>query len=72
MTSLDFCNWVNTTLLPKASEKYTNVPSKITERTARRWLHWLGFEPTTTKKGMYIYGHERDDVVAYRKLNITN
>ena len=30
-------------------------------------LHRLGFRPTSHKKGAYIDGHERDDVVAHRK-----
>jgi len=70
MTSGGFCTWVNSTLLPKVLEKYPNAPKKITERTARRWLRSLGFEPTLTKKGVYIDGHERADVVEYRKLYI--
>ena len=37
------------------------------EKTATRWLHCLGFRPTSHKKGAYVDGHERDDVVAHRK-----
>ncbi|TFK29060.1 hypothetical protein FA15DRAFT_678128 [Coprinopsis marcescibilis] len=36
---------------------------KITERCAVRWLHKLGYKLSQVKKGMYIDGHERKDVV---------
>jgi hypothetical protein len=35
--------------------------------TAIRWLKKMGFIFSQYTKGMYIDGHERDDVVAYRK-----
>ena len=37
--------------------------------TATDWLHQLGFEPlpTHSKRGVYKDGHEREDVVDYRK-----
>lgn len=38
----------------------------IRARTARRWLANLGFEWKKFAKGIYIDGHERADVVAYR------
>ena len=41
-------------------------PAAITERTARRWLHVLGFRYKEYKKGTYTDGHERPDVVEYR------
>lgn len=41
---------------------------KIQENTARRWLHKLGYSVTEAKKGVYFDGHERPDVVAYRKI----
>ena len=31
-----------------------------------RWLHHLGFKPVRHRKGVYIDGHERDDVVLHR------
>ena len=40
---------------------------KISESTARRWLLKLGYEMKECRKGMYVDGHERDDVVQYRK-----
>ena len=39
----------------------------ISERTARRWLHKLNWRFGPTQHGMYLDGHERPDVVAYRK-----
>lgn len=41
---------------------------EINERTATRWLHLLNFRlGDSSKKGMYLDGHERADVVDYRK-----
>jgi len=39
----------------------------ISENCARHWLKRLGYELTMVKKGIYIDGHERPDVVDYRK-----
>ena len=36
-------------------------------RTAIRWLRHLGFKPRDHKKGVYIDGHERKDVVKHRE-----
>ena len=33
----------------------------------QRWLHHLGFEVITPRRGIYYDGHEREDVVEYRK-----
>jgi hypothetical protein len=46
-------------------QKGIRKPS-ITERTARRWLAGLGWRYGKMKNGMYIDGHEREDVVEYR------
>lgn len=44
------------------------VPKRpVVERTARRWLLRLGFRRTLIKKGVYMDGHERPDVVKYRQ-----
>ena len=40
---------------------------KISEDTACRWLAKLGYELKEVKKGIYVDGHEREDVVAYQK-----
>lgn len=40
---------------------------EISERTATRWLHLLNYNlGDTSKKGTYLDGHERPDVVEYR------
>ena len=40
---------------------------KISEVTARRWLAKLGYELKEAKKGIYVDGHEREDVVTYQQ-----
>jgi hypothetical protein len=47
------------------SEKGICKPS-ISKRTATRWLQKLDWRYQKTRNGMYIDGHEREDVVAYR------
>ena len=42
-------------------------PRKVCLETSRKWLHYLGFEVLTVSKGIFIDGHERDDVVQARK-----
>ena len=66
MTTTDFCKWVNKTLLPNFTLE-PGFPQKVSVETARTWLHHLGFEVLTPKKGIFIDGHERPDVVASRK-----
>ncbi|CAG8642887.1 17739_t:CDS:2, partial [Racocetra persica] len=41
-------------------------PPTIHVNTAYNYLKVLGYEFSRTKKGIYIDGHERDDIVAYR------
>ena len=43
-----------------------NAKTKISERTAQRWLAKLGWTYGRDKKG-YCDGHERVDVVDYRE-----
>ena len=66
MTAQSFCDWVNNDLLP-SSHLPPHFPRSISLRTAVCWLHHLGFKPVSHKKGMYIDGHEREDVVSHRK-----
>jgi hypothetical protein len=47
------------------TKKYT-----ISIRTARRWLKKLDWRYGRKRSGMYIDGHEREDVVAYRSAFI--
>ena len=67
MTAADFVHFVNSSLLLSA-ELPQGYPQYISLRTASSWLHQLGFKPTSHRKGLYIDGHERKDVVEYRKL----
>lgn len=39
----------------------------ISVRTARRWLDLMGYKWRGEKKGQYVDGHEREDVVKYRQ-----
>jgi len=55
-----------------ASENLQNLFSRlgvhkpsISLTTAQRWLAKMKWHYAETKKGMYIDGHEREDVVAY-------
>ena len=66
MTSISFCRWVNEQLLPSSILK-PGIPRHIGVETGRKWLHELGFEVLDKKKGVYIDGHEREDVVEHRK-----
>ncbi len=71
MTGADFQNYINGTLLPEMHVGDT-IP-QICTSTARAWLHKLGFEPVDkSNKCVYIDGHEREDVVAYRAVFLQN
>ena len=66
MTVIDFCKWVNKSLLPNLTIE-PGFPRKIAVETVHKWLHQLGFEVLTVRKGIFIDGHECEDVVLYRK-----
>ena len=59
MTAASFCQWVNETLLVQHNLD-TNLPRRISVRTATQWLHHLGLRPQSHKKGAYVDGHERE------------
>lgn len=42
-------------------------PVEIKSRTARKWLHRLGFEYKDVKKDVFVDGHKRSDVVEDRE-----
>ena len=68
MTALSFCAWVNDDLLPNHTLP-PGFPQRISIPTAQKWQHELGFDVLNTQgKSMYIDGHEREDVVEYRKV----
>jgi hypothetical protein len=54
---------VNQDLLPRL---LSVLKKAILRRTSYRWLLRLGFTPKESKKGVYVDGHEREDVVEYR------
>jgi hypothetical protein len=43
------------------------VPESVSFETARNWMHYLGYKPELKKKGFYVDGHERADVVQHRR-----
>ena len=51
---------------PEVQKQLGTKARTIHQRTACRWLKKLNWCYTRKKKGMYINGHEREDVVAYR------
>ncbi|KAF4621818.1 hypothetical protein D9613_012166 [Agrocybe pediades] len=65
ITTLELQKTVNTIIIPAIGLDLGG--KSISERCARRWLHKLGYSMTEVKKGVYIDGHERQDVVDYRK-----
>ncbi len=54
--------------LPQVRLHHPQVRLHHPDGTAVRWLHQLGFEPASAKKGDFIDGHECSGVVDYRKL----
>ena len=64
-----FCQWVNDDLLPNETLE-PGFPRKIAVETVRKWMHELGFYVVLKKKGTFVDGHERVDVVEYRKTFI--
>ena len=67
LTTVTFCKWVNECFLPNCTLE-PGFPRKISLETTRLWLHHLGFEVLTVRKGIFIDGHERPDVIDARKL----
>ena len=66
MTSCSFCSWVNNELLANATLE-PGAPWKISVEVARKWLHEMGFKVKRITKGIYIDGHEREDIVEDRR-----
>lgn len=62
--------YVNECVLPKVEHSIGAKKAKkgISESTAYRWLRALGWLPSEHKKGLFFDGHEREDVVEYRKV----
>lgn len=64
VTPTRFQNELNEKIFPSLC---INLDKSISNRTARRWLIKLGWRRTRLKKGVYMDGHERPDVVKYRQ-----
>lgn len=62
LTSIEFCKWVNKSLLPNTTLE-PGFPRRISVETARNWLHDMGFEVLTANKGIFVDGYERPDAV---------
>ena len=45
----------------------SGYPRRLSIATALHWLHNLGFQVMKKKKGTYVDGHERKDVIDYRQ-----
>jgi hypothetical protein len=63
VTPKRFHHVLNAQILPAIG--YTPV-KWLSERTARQWLIKLGWRRTMLKKGVYMDGHERPDVMEYQ------
>lgn len=67
LTAGSFCSWIDEELLPNETLE-PGFPMKVSVETARIWMHEMGFMVLVTKKGTFVDGHERDDVVQYQNL----
>ena len=66
MTIKGFQRYLNTDLLP-GMHVPPEFPKSVSETTAKRFLHDLGFvRRRTSQKSVYMDGHERQDVIKYR------
>ena len=68
MTSMEVCKWVNKTLLPNSNLE-PGFPCQISIETSRKWIHEMDFEVLTGRKGIFVDGHERPDVIESGKKN---
>ncbi|EAU92024.2 hypothetical protein CC1G_06011 [Coprinopsis cinerea okayama7 len=59
-----FRDGLNSEILPSLG---ISLKKPLCTRTATRWLWKLGWVKTKIGKGVYVDGHEREDVVHYRK-----
>lgn len=65
ITPQQFTKHVNLMVLPFLG--YHGKHASISEVTGKHWLQKLGYHCKEVKKGLYIDGHERPDVIAQRK-----
>ena len=62
----DVCDIVATKTIQTLFARLGIDKPSISQSTAQRWLARMDWRYSRVKNGMYIDGHERDDVVAYR------
>jgi transposase len=62
-TPKSFCEILNNDLLATIP----NAKTSVSVETARVWMIYLGFKATLQGKGYYTDGHNRADVVTYRR-----
>lgn len=68
ITAKDVVDFVATEeMQEKIKSKGDGTKTTISFRTAHRWLNVLNWRYGKKKRGMYIDGHEREDVVEYRR-----
>ncbi len=71
--SISAVDIVNIVATPRIQDLFSHAgitKPRISERTARRWLTTLEWQYGLPQKGMYVDGHEREDVVKYRQAFI--
>ena len=64
-----FKYWIENELLPTVTG-VTKIA--VCNNTAKSWMFELGFFMTEVKKGLYFDGHQREDVVKYRKKYLSH
>jgi len=64
ITPHKFQHALNNIIIPSLN---TPLPRQLSEQTARRWLIKLGWRRTVLWKGVYMDGHEHEDMKKYRQ-----
>jgi hypothetical protein len=67
ITAKDVCNIITSLEMQVLLKECGVLKTSISKRAACEWLEKLSWQYGVQRKGMYINGHERGDVVAYRK-----
>ncbi|TFK39154.1 hypothetical protein BDQ12DRAFT_722537 [Crucibulum laeve] len=66
----DIVDYIASPKMQKKLEEGSIKKELISLRTAQCWLNTMGWQYGKKKNGMYIDGHEQEDVVAYRNAFI--
>ena len=60
--------YINEELLPQLCRSSNSLSQQsILASSTKQWLWKLGYCHVESQKGMYVDGHEHDDVIKYRK-----